>query len=281
MSPSAFFAGIDLAGRIERAECTLIAEAAEAAQRRDPQARVYVRPLAGGVAVWAGAGSPLNKVAGLGFAGPVAEADLEAVERAFAGRGAPVQIELATLAEAGIPATLTRRGYQLMGFENVLGLALPVSGAAVPAPGIEVAESGMEEIDTWLDVVVTGFAHPDDQGVAAHEQYPREVLERVIGDLGLSGGFRRFLARRGGEVAGGASLRISEGVAQLAGAATLPAHRRQGVQSTLAATRLALAADAGCDVAVVTTQPGSKSQQNVQRQGFQLLYSRAVLLREA
>ena len=279
MSHSPLFAGIDRAGRVERADTSLIAEAAEAAQRRDPRERVYVLPLAGGVAVWAGGGSPLNKVAGLGFAGPLAEEQLAQVERAFAERGAPVQIELSTLAEAGMAALLTRRGYQLVGFENVLGLPLPAP-AAPPVPGVEIAESGMDEIDTWLDVVVTGFAHPDDQGVASHEQFPREVLERVIGDLGLSGGFRRFLARRGDEPAGGASLRISEGVAQLAGAATLPGHRRRGVQSALTATRLALAAAEGCDVAVVTTQPGSKSQQNVQRQGFQLLYSRAILVRE-
>ena len=31
---------------------------------------------------------------------------------------------------------------------------------------------------------------------------------------------------------------------------------------------------------MVTTQPGSKSQQNVQRQGFELVYARAVLVRE-
>ena len=282
MKPApALFAGTDLAARVERAECSLIAEAAEAAQRRDPHAPVFLRPFAGGVAVWAGEGSPLNKVAGLGFAGAPDEADLDEVERAFAARRAPVQIELATLAEAGISALLSRRGYQLMGFENVLGLRLPAPDAARSAPEVEVRESGMDEIDTWLDIVVTGFAHPDDQGVASHEQYPREALERVIGDLALSGGFRRFLARRDGEPAGGASLRLSEGVAQLAGAATLPEHRRRGVQSTLAAARLALAAEAGCDVAVVTTQPGSKSQQNVQRQGFQLLYSRAVLVRGA
>jgi hypothetical protein len=40
-------------------------------------------------------------------------------------------------------------------------------------------------------------------------------------------------------------------------------------------------AAAGCDVAVVTTQPGSKSQQNVQRRGFDLLYARAVLVKHA
>jgi len=37
---------------------------------------------------------------------------------------------------------------------------------------------------------------------------------------------------------------------------------------------------AGCDVAVIITQPGSKSQQNAQRQGFDLLYTRAVLVKQ-
>ena len=51
------------------------------------------------------------------------------------------------------------------------------------------------------------------------------------------------------------------------------------MQSALLATRLADAAEAGCDIAVVTTAPGSKSQQNVQRQGFYFLYTRAVLVK--
>ena len=39
-------------------------------------------------------------------------------------------------------------------------------------------------------------------------------------------------------------------------------------------------AAAGCDVAVIITQPGSKSHQNAQRQGFDLLYTRAVLVKQ-
>ncbi len=39
------------------------------------------------------------------------------------------------------------------------------------------------------------------------------------------------------------------------------------------------AATAGCDVVVVTTQPGSVSQRNVRRRGFDLLYTRAILVR--
>ena len=38
-------------------------------------------------------------------------------------------------------------------------------------------------------------------------------------------------------------------------------------------------AAAGCEVGVITTQPASKSQQNAQRRGFDLLYTRAVLVK--
>jgi ribosomal protein S18 acetylase RimI-like enzyme len=73
-------------------------------------------------------------------------------------------------------------------------------------------------------------------------------------------------------------MRIDRGIAQLCGAATLPEQRRRGVQSALLDRRLADAGTAGCDLAVVTTQPGSKSHENVQKFGFELLYTRAVLL---
>jgi GNAT superfamily N-acetyltransferase len=92
-------------------------------------------------------------------------------------------------------------------------------------------------------------------------------------------GFSIFLARRQQAVAGGASLRVADGVAILCGAATRPDHRRRGVQTALLGARLALAARQACDVAVLTTQPGSKSQENAQRQGFSLLYTRAVVVK--
>lgn len=276
---ASFFADTGLAARIERAESELVLAGAEAVRRRAPE-DVLTLPIAGGVAVWAGQDSPLNKVAGLGFAGAPEETELDALERAFDERSTPVRVELASLADPEVAARLARRGYLFVGFENVLGLPLADKPRSPLPAGVEVAESGTEEFSEWLDVVVTGFAHPDDQGVPSDEDFPREVLERVMGDVARAAGFSRYLARRGGEIAGGASLRMGDGVAQLSGAATLPAHRRQGVQTALLLARLDLARAAGCDIAVVTTQPGSKSQENVQRQGFQLLYTRAVLIRE-
>jgi len=279
MDDGILFGSTELAARIERAESRMMASAAEVARRRDPNLEVVVIPLAGGFATWGGDGSPINKVSGLGFAGTLADDELEAVERAFDERGAPVQVEISNLGDPAIAAGLSQRGYRLVGFENVLGLRIDPASVESLAPGVEIRESGPEELGVWLDVVVGGFAVPDTQGVASHEEFPRDVLERVIGDFGSVEGCRRYLARRAGVPAGGASLRVDDGIAQLTGAATLPEHRRRGVQSSLLSSRLAATARMGCDLATVVTQPGSKSQQNVQRQGFQLLYTRAVLVR--
>ena len=272
------FCDTALAGRIERVEAQLIAQCNQAARRRAGTAG-FVIPVAGGVASFAGEDSPYNKVAGLGFGGVPDPAALDEVEKAFAAFGSPVQIELAHLADPAIGAVLAGRGYRLESFENVLGRALTGGTERVMPSGVEVRPSGEEEFGTWLDVVAEGSVHPDTQGVPWHEEFSREAIIAAERDSAAAGDMR-YAALRDGVIVGGATMRISEGVAQLTGAATVPAHRRRGVQTALLSARLADAAAAGCDVAVITTQPGSKSQQNAQRQGFDLLYTRAVLVKQ-
>jgi GNAT superfamily N-acetyltransferase len=272
------FCDTALAERIERVEAQLIAKASEAARRRRGDTAGFVIPIAGGLATFAEQGSPFNKVAGLGFAGMPSAADLDHIERAFAAAGASVQVELAHVGDPAIGALLSERGYQLTSFENVLGRALADEPERVTPAGVEVRPSGDDEFDAWIDVVAEGFAYPDDQGVPSHEEFPRDVMARAERDF-AEAGVTRYIALRDGVVAGGASSRIAEGVLQLAGAATAPAHRRRGIQTALLAARLAAAAAADCDIAVVTTQPASRSQQNVQRRGFDLLYTRAILVK--
>src|SRR5436190_5322133 len=271
------FCDTALAERVERAEAQLIARATQAAHRRRGGGAGFVMAVAGGVATFAEPGSPFNKVAGLGFAAAPSVRDLDEIEEAFGAHGGDVQIELSHLGDPRIVALLTDRGYRLTSFENVLGLALDGEIERVAPHGIEVRPSGDDEFDTWLDVVAEGFARPDTQGLPSHEHFPRDVLARAERDFAAAG-VARYLALRDGVPAGGAGLHIADGIAQLAGSATAPAHRRRGIQSALLAARLMDAAAAGCDIAVVTTQPGSKSQQNVQRRGFHLLYTRAVLV---
>ena len=183
---------------------------------------------------------------------------------------------------------LTRRGYELVGYENVLGLALDNGTRAAlargrdedAARGLDITPASAGETRAWIETVAEGFLHADSfDGPPPTETFGRETIEKVFEDFGATPGVTLYLARRNGEIAGGGSLRLFEGLAQLAGAATLPAHRRRGVQSALLRARLLDAAERGCDLAIVTTEPASKSQQNVQRAGFALLYARAILIR--
>lgn len=275
---AALFCDSEMAARIERMETGVIVGGVRAGLGRDG-AQGFTREIAGGAACFAGPNSPMNKVAGVGFGGVPAVAQWEAVEAAYAEVGAPVQVELAHLVDPRIGADLTARGYRLMSFENVLGLRLEGRTWSSP-PAVEVRRDDEDGFGTWLDIVVEGFAHPDGDGLPDHEEFPRDILATAIRDLTTTGNSHRYLAYRAGEPAGGATLRMIDGIAVLGGAATRPEHRRQGVQTALLAARLNAASATDCDLAVITTQPGSKSQQNAQSQGFALLYTRAVLIKD-
>ena len=274
-----------MASRIERAECGTILDFAGMTEARG--ADVVIHRIGGGAAVFAGPGQPFNKVAGLGFA-DLDAASLDEMERVFDARDAELRVELATIADPHVGRLLTQRGYELAGYENVLGLALDaavVDGLTTAleddvARGIIVSRATGEETRLWIVTVADGFAHLDQfDGPPPTESFERDTIVDVFSTSSGTPGMALYLARRDGAVAGGGAIRISDGLAQLAGAATLPPHRRRGVQSALLRARLMDAVRQGCDLAVVTTEPGSKSQQNVQRAGFTLLYARAVLIR--
>jgi GNAT superfamily N-acetyltransferase len=270
------FCDATLARRIERAEVDLICAANDAAARRGAPA--FLIPVSGGLASFADDGSPYNKVTGLGFDGVPTAEELDTIEGAFSARGAPTQVELAHLADPAIGELLTTRGYRLESFENVLGRSLEGSEAVLPPPDIEVRLSPEDEFDHWLSVVADAAAHPDSEGLPWHEEFPRAIYEQAQRDAAHAG-VRRYSAWRAGSLAGGAELRLVDNIAQFAGAATAPAHRRHGIQNALLSRRLADAAAEGCDLAVIIVQPGSKSQQNAQRRGFHLLYTRATLVK--
>lgn len=276
--PTPLFCDTDRARRIELAEARLIEATALAAHRRLGNGRGFVIPIAGGLASFADDDSPFNKVVGLGFGGVPTDDELDEIEHAYAAVGTPVQVELPHLADPEIGLALSRRGYELEAFENVLGIAIENTYDVTMPDGIEIRPSGDEELDIWLNVMADAVAVPDTQGVPWREEFPRGTYIEAERDA-ASAEITRYIALLNGQIAGGAGLRTADGIAQFAGAATLPAHRRHGVQSALLFTRLSDAAAAGCDIGVITTQPASKSQQNAQRSGFNLLYTRAVLVK--
>lgn len=279
------FVTTTVAARIERAEAGVAKDFGLQARARGTD--VLIETIGGTSAVYGGPGQPYSKIVGLGFA-PLDDAELAAVEAKYDARNGEIRVEQATLADPAVGALLTRRGYELIGYENVLGLELTPAAReaftracdADAARGLRISAADERELALWIETVAEGFVHADTfDGPPPTETFGRDAIEQIFADFGATPSVTLYLARLDGAIAGGGSLRMSDGLAQLAGASTLPAHRRRGVQSALLRARLLDAATRGCDLAVVTTEPASKSQENVQRAGFTLLYARAILVR--
>ena len=268
---------IELATRIEAAEARLSLSMA-ASSRRAGVDDAFGLSIAGGVAVYCGPGAPMTKVIGLALAAPLTDADIDTIERAYAPFGECPGIEMSTLADLDAVRRLEGRGYRLQRIELVLGAELRGVQFDPQPEHIEITHG--PEAD-WARISVEGFAAAEtvEGREAPAESYDRTVLESVIGQFAGVIDVRRYVAHVAGVPAGSASARIDAGLYQLCGAATLPAYRRRGVQTALLTARLAEARAEGCDLAVVTVEPGSRSQSNVDRRGFVPLYSRLVLAR--
>jgi GNAT superfamily N-acetyltransferase len=276
------FADAALAARIDRMEARLCARLVMAAPEH-PSGGPFVLPLDGGLALFAAPRSPMNKVIGFGFDAELDLQELATIEERWAERGEPVRIELSILADPAVVAKLSERGYRLQGFENVLACRIArAAQAAAPSPEITIEIVGGDTFEEWFTIAIDSFSNMDGSGSASDPVLPREELERLLREaMGPQAveGLTRYIARFGGEPAGEAALHIDEGLALLSGSGTVPHLRGRGVQKALVARRLDDARCEGCDLAVVVTAPGTRSQENVMRRGFELLYTRAVLVR--
>jgi len=136
-----------LAARIDRAEARMCAEFAHLVGSRSPGARVTTMPLAGGLAVYAGPGAPMNKVIGIGLGDALDASALAEVEAEWESRREPMRVELSTLDDGAAARLLTGRGYRLLGFENVLGRRIEASDAAdAGVAGAEIVTTGDEDL---------------------------------------------------------------------------------------------------------------------------------------
>lgn len=272
------FGSIELARRIDLAAGEML----RAVERATPGTLTIHELGDGAVGAIASADSPFQKVIGWGWGDEAEQREaLEALERAAAERGTSVPVELSVLADAGRAAMLEARGYTIAGFENVLGRALSSADEGSSAPAITIERVAAHDEELFLETMLDAFATPDGEGIPSHESFPREPIARAMRAMARPSAHRRYLARLDGVVAGAGSLWIGEGVAQLSGAATLPAFRRRGVQTALLAARLREARAAGCELATITTQPGSRSQRNAQERGFSLLTTRVIFVRRS
>jgi hypothetical protein len=266
-------ATLELARRVDRAEIDFCALATMLGA---PDAATLER--GGGLAVYGAPASPVNKMLGLGLGADVTDDDLDAVEQFYAERNCPVQIELCPLATSDLAPRLTRRGYVLQAFENELARPAPSEPVPSPSGADIIVEAGAGELP-WLRIVSEGFSAPD-RAVSGGSPVPSDAVT-AIGDVMRQfchPEIVRYVAHVDGHAAAGALSFVRDGVLGVFGTATLPAFRRRGLQAAIVA-RAVNDARGRADLVIATTEPGSISQRTFERLGFQVVYTRAILVK--
>jgi hypothetical protein len=281
------FADHSLALQLEQAEAWNNAEYAAAWKRTYPSSGAVAEDVGGGVAVFTGADSPVTQVIGLGLRAPVPSAQIDHLERFFSSRGASTRILVCPLADPGLLPELGARGYRPAEFENVMArpltLAAPVQPAAdrpawSPAPtqaeagfsGLTVRPVDRGEEEAYARMVADGFAAPAEP----------TALEVVLGGIPLAMDRTICLvASLDGVPAGAGAVSLYRDVAVLFSDSTLLPHRGHGVQSALLRERLAIAMEHGCRWACAGCEPGDRSQHNMERLGFQVAYTKVMMVK--
>lgn len=263
------FAGLAMARRLEAAEAVNGMACAEAQAAHDPVSGATALEVGGGVAIYVGRESPLSHVIGLGMRGPVRAEDIDRLEDFYSSRGAAVSVDVCPLADPSLIELLGNRAYRLTEFNNVLVRPLP--GDAIGASEVAVRPAGQDEEELWARTVGRGFLEKDE--LSSEEM---DVGRNIF----LMRGSLCYLAIRTSKPVAAAAMTARHGLAMLFADSTVPGFRGAGLHAGLIRERLREAVARGCDMASASTLPGSVSQRNYERNGFQVAYTKAILVGE-
>jgi GNAT superfamily N-acetyltransferase len=261
----------ELALKLETAEALNQTTFVQTHRQLFEDSQASYQKIGSGYAVFAGVDSPLTQTFGLALDGPFNDGQLDELEEFYKLRNAPVNIEVCHLSDIALSRLLIKRGYQISEYSNVLLRRISATDLFEVSNNNQIHEVKNEEIADYAAVISEGFLETKE----IPESF--QALFKVC--------FRQpnsaiFGAVKDSQPAGGGTIFIQGDVGLFGGASTLPQFRNQGIQTDLLKMRLRHAQSVGCLWAMVTTAPGSVSQKNVERQGFQVVYARTKFIRE-
>ena len=205
---------------------------------------------------------------GCGLFEEIADAEMERLEAFFIERGAAVFHEVSPMADASLMVLLNERGYQPVELTSVMFREIgPVLDNDVRKnPQIQTRVKSPDEVDLWARTSAAGWA-------TEHESLADFMFDFGRISAQCEGAYP-YLAELDGTAISTGMMFVHGDVAMLAGASTIPEGRNQGAQNVLLHARLAHAAELGCTLAVMGASPGSQSQKNAQKNGFNVAYTR-------
>lgn len=268
-SPELIFLTAADARRMEAAEEHGALCYAQALRPQHPEWGIAWEEFCGGHLVFVARKSPVGRAHGLGFSGKVTPQDVEHVEQFYFDRQADAQVDVCPYADPSLFTSLNERGFQVEEFNQTLARWVsPQERFAAELQGIEIRRVQLEEARLW-SALLAGIFFADEAPQFetlflpwAAPQHPLSLAAFVDGRM----------------VAGAGGLIVPEHkMAGLFGAGTLSEFRGRGIQRAFTQERLRLVQQAGCDLAVTLTMPGTTSQRNVERAGFRMAYTKVVV----
>lgn len=254
-----------LARRLERAEATANAAFVEARAVVTPDVGAAWIDVAGVYAMFDGVGSPITQSFGLGLFADCLESEFDRLEAFFDAHGNATVHEVSSFAPDATTVLLRSRGYAPI--EESVVLVRPTAlDADPPASLVTVRHLGAGARASWAQLSADGW-QSEGEGLADFINAFGQIVTRARG-------IECFIAEVNGEPIATAAMSLATNIALLAGSSTIPAGRRQGAQRALLDARLAYAAAAQIELAMIVTQPSSGSQRNAERRGFRPAYTR-------
>jgi len=259
--------------RMEAAEEYGALRFAQAVKADNPNSAAAWEEFAGGHLVFVAKDSPVGRAHALGFAGKVTPEDIAHVEDFYFQRGTAAQVDVSPFADPSLFQTLNQRGFQVAEFNQTLARRLgPGESFNAHLDGIEIRPVRPDEAHTWSTVLA---------GIFFGDQ-----ASQYIGLFTPWVGSRNSLCLAayldGRMIAGAGGLLVPEhNMAAFFGAGTLPEFQGRGLQSAFMQERLRIVQQAGCDLAITLTMPGTTSQRNAERAGFRMAYTKVVVSKAA
>jgi GNAT superfamily N-acetyltransferase len=199
----------------------------------------------------------------LGISRAVTQADLDLVERFYGSRRVATKVDITPTTDPTLSRITHERGYHVADLTSVL--LLQVRDAAIePAPDVLVRWARPEDCEVWVDTIAQNFYVSD----------PGKARRKSIACVFHAPHALNVIAMVNGEVAGVAGMMVPHGggIAVIYGSCTFPQFRRMGVHREMLRLRVETARSAGCSAVMATALPGSDSERNLTRCGFELCY---------
>lgn len=261
------FSDKQLSQRLERTEGRANIDFVETRAKLDPELGAIWVEVGGAFAMFDGPESPLTQTFCLGIFEEATNDHLDEIETFFIDRDAPVFHEVSPMTDPSLMTLLSERGYRPIELTSVMYRELSLIEPITPRNReIVTRPIGENEADRWAAVSASGWATID------------PALGDFLLDFGKIAARTRggvpFLAELDGRAIAAGGFSVYDDVCILAGAATIPEARRLGAQIALLSARLKYASENGCSLAMMCALPGSQSQKNAQRNGFNIAYTR-------